>query len=187
MTTTQASRLTPEQQVAARRWKLGHHVFHLYLVAMNTRVEDAADRLEREDWEGLADALDDLARLYDAATSGMRYASEFRQTEYERLVRPSMMPPFVSRGFSGVFNLDHARMLGGVKRLRAAAEEHLGRAPVSLERALGRLAVAHQENRDNHSLVCTKFVPDGESLLREFYKERKVARHGRVSKFWTGG
>ena len=187
MTTAQASRLTPEQQTAARRWKLGHHVFHVYLVAMNTRIADAAERLEREDWDGLADALDDLARLYDAATSGMRYASAFRQTEYETLVRPSMMPPFVSRGFSGVFNVDHARMLGGIKRLRAAAEEQLDRAPASLERALGRLAVAQQENRDNHSLVCNKFVPDGQSLLREFYKERKVARHGRVSKFWTGG
>jgi hypothetical protein len=170
-----AQRLSPVQRVAVRRWKLGHHTFHVLLVAMNTRLHEVADRLEEEEWEAASTAMLDLARLYDAATASMRYTSDFPRIEYERLLRPSMMPPFASPGFSGVFNREHAMMMAGVRRIRTFMKEREDDVPEQALAAWERLREAQQTNVDSHMLVCRKFVDDGVSLLKEFFDQRKEA------------
>ena len=89
-----AVQLSPVQQLAIRRWKGGHHAFHVLLVAMNTRLDQASELLDARAYDAAAPLLDELAGLYRAATALMRYASDFRTADYETLVRPSMMPPF---------------------------------------------------------------------------------------------
>jgi len=175
MSVVEAARLAPEQRVAVRRWKLGHHTFHLLLVAMNTRLDDVAAALEDEDWETASAGMLELARLYDAATATMRFASDFDPDDYENLVRPSMMPPFASPGFSGVANREHATMMAGVRTTRIAMNDLEERAPEDVLAAWQRLRDAQQENVESHMLVCRRFVADGESLLKEFLDRRKEA------------
>jgi hypothetical protein len=158
---------------AALRWKLGHHAFHVLLVTMNTRLDEAFARLEEGDWRRAVRVLDELSRLYDAATSTMTYAADFDRQEYESLVRPSMMPPFASPGFSGVFNRDHEVMLGGVRQLRTFMKERRSRLPDQVTVAWERLWEAQRANRDNHMLVCRTFVDEGRSLLMEFLRARR--------------
>jgi hypothetical protein len=168
----EAPGLTPVQQLAVRRWKGGHHAFHVLLVAMNTRLDQASELLDRGEHDAAAPLLDELARLYQAATALMRYASDFRAADYETLVRPSMMPPFASPGFSGLANQDHAIMLDRMARLRAAvARDEEASAPVKAAGA--RLTLAQKDNRASHMLVCRRFVPDGQSLLRDFFRQRR--------------
>ena len=38
---------------------------------------------------------------------------------------------------------------------------------------MGRLTRAQKDNRASHMLVCRKFVPDGQSLLRDFFRQRR--------------
>jgi hypothetical protein len=168
------TRLSFAQRLAVRRWKFGHHTFHVLLVAMNTRLDDVAAMLEDEDWDAASAAMLDLARLYQAATAAMRYASDFDPADYETLLRPSMMPPFASPGFSGVFNQEHATMMAGVRSARIAMQD-LEDAPEHLQAAWQRLRDAQQENVEHHMLVCRRFVEDGESLLKEFLDQRKEA------------
>ena len=111
-----AVELSPVQRLAIRRWKGGHHAFHVLLVAMNTRLDQASELLDAGAYDAAAPLLDELAGLYRAATALMRYASDFRAADYETLVRPSMMPP-PSPGFSGLANQDHAVMLDRMARL----------------------------------------------------------------------
>jgi hypothetical protein len=170
--TPETVRLAPIQQLAIRRWKGGHHAFHVLLVAMNTRLDQAAALLDRGEHEAAAPLLDELCALYRAATALMRYASDFRAAEYETLVRPSMMPPFASPGFSGLANQDHAIMLDRMARLRTAvAREEEASARVTAAGA--RLTTAQKDNRASHMLVCRRFVPDGQSLLRDFFRQRR--------------
>ena len=91
-------------------WKGGHHAFHVLLVAMNTRLDQASELLDAGAYDAAAPLLDELAGLYQAATALMRYAST-PGPRTTTLVRPSMMPPFASPGFSGLANQDHAVML----------------------------------------------------------------------------
>jgi hypothetical protein len=160
---------------AALRWKLGHHAFHVLLVAMNTRLDEAIAALEAGDWRTAVRAMDDLSRLYDGATATMRYAADFGREEYEGVVRPSMMPPFASPGFSGVFNRDHELMLAGVLRLRAFMKERRSRLPDQVTVAWERLWGAQRANRHNHMFVCRSFVDEGRSLLMEFFRARREA------------
>ena len=175
MSVVEASRLSAAQRVAVRRWKLGHHTFHLLLVAMNSRLDEVAAMLEGEDWDAASAAMLDLARLYDAATAAMQYASDFDPDDYETLLRPSMMPPFASPGFSGVFNREHATMMAGVRTTRIAMKDLEERAPEHVLDAWQRLREAQQENVEHHMLVCRRFVDDGASLLKEFLDRRKEA------------
>jgi hypothetical protein len=170
--TAEAPELTPVQQLAVRRWKGGHHAFHVLLVAMNTRLDQASDLLDHGEYDRAAPLLDELAGLYRAATALMRYASDFRAADYETLVRPSMMPPFASPGFSGLANQDHAIMLDRMARLRAAVSRDED-ASERVKAAGGRLVAAQKDNRASHMLVCRRFVPEGQSLLREFFRQRR--------------
>lgn len=173
MTAGHTAELTRSQQLAVRRWKGGHHAFHVLLVAMNTRLDQASELLDRGEYDTAAPLLDELAGLYRAATALMRYASDFRCEDYEALVRPSMMPPFASPGFSGLANQDHAIMLDRMARLRVAVARD-EEASARVKAAGTRLTVAQKDNRASHMLVCRRFVPDGQSLLREFFRQRRA-------------
>jgi tryptophan 2,3-dioxygenase len=167
--------LSPTERDAALRWKLGHHTFHVLLVAMNTRLEEASRHLEAGAWPAAVVALDDLSRLYDGATAVMRYAADFRPEEYDSFVRPSMMPPFVSPGFSGAYNREHERMLAGVLALRSFMKQRRSRLPDQVVVAWERLWEAQRANRDNHMFVCRRFVAEGRSLLMEFFRKQREA------------
>jgi len=163
--------LSPVQRDAVARWKLGHHVFHLLLVTMTTRIDEACDAVERGAWPDVTDALTDLAAMYDSATATMRYAADFPRREYERLIRVSMMPPFTSSGFSGVYNTEHAEMIRGLRRLRGVVSARRADIPAPALDAWARLRAAQGVNRRSHMLVCRQFVDSGVSLLQDFYAE----------------
>ena len=139
---------------------------------MNTRLDQAAELLDAARTDAAAPLLDELSGLYRAATALMRYASDFRSADYEALVRPSMMPPFASPGFSGLANQDHAINAGPDGP--AAGRGGPGRGGVGPGQGGRRRADAGpKDNRASHMLVCRRFVPDGQSLLREFFQQRR--------------
>jgi hypothetical protein len=160
---------------AVLRWKLGHQLFHLHLAAMNGLLVQAGHALETARWPELEAAFDKLTVLYDAATSTMRYAADFSQELYERVIRPSMAPPFMTPGFSGVLNIEHERMLTSLTTLRRGfkAADRAGGVPGDVRGAATRLWSAQSRNRRHHIFVCEKFVPEGKSLLSEFFHARQ--------------
>jgi len=168
--------IPPGADDAVIRWKLGHQAFHLNLAVMNTCLGDARESLEAGRWSELSETLDRLEVLYDAATATMRYAADFSPELYETLIRPSMAPPFVSPGFSGVLNLEHEQMLGRLRELRRGLKEieRAGSAPDAVVEAAARLRAAQARNRRNHMFVCQHFVPDGPSLLSEYFSSQKT-------------
>ncbi|MBO0832207.1 MAG: hypothetical protein J2P29_09585 [Actinobacteria bacterium] len=175
--TAHAAPALPGADKAVVRWKLGHHLFHLHLTTMNSLLAQARDGLESACWPELAHTLEQLRVLYDAATATMRYAADFSQDMYERLIRPSMAPPFASPGFSGVLNLEHAQMIDQFRELRRQLKgmRRAGQTPAAVEEAAARLFAAQARNRRSHILVCESCVPDGTSLLREFLRDQERA------------
>ncbi|AZS70070.1 hypothetical protein DDE74_03155 [Streptomyces lydicus] len=163
--------ISTEQQTAVRRWKLGHHVFHLHLTVMNTYLASLEKSIDEEDWRSVTPLLTKLSRLYGAATSCMRYASDFPETAYESLIRPSMEPPWLNPGFSGKFNSDHERMLDLMRTIRTSLKRAIrsGKVPEEVEKAATQLWRAQSHNRANHKLICEKFVPGGQSLLQDYF------------------
>jgi len=165
------------------RWKQGHQAFHLLLIVMTSLLEESCILLKREDWNSLLDRLQQLVVLYDAATACMRYAADFPSSEYERVVRPSMMPPAIRPGFSGMLNRDHEQMLRTLRKFKAkiaildasTCSSVANRSAVAeVINAWGQVRASQRRNRRAHSHVCSELVIDGGSLLQKFYQERAV-------------
>lgn len=157
--------------LAVRRWMLGHHAFHLQLVAMNTSLDQARTALDARSWTTLERLLRDLRSLYDAATAAMKYAAGFAPSYYTAVIRPSMSEPLLSPAFSGRLNREHQVMLDLFRKLRTAVRPVVatGTVPASTHRAWRELLSAQSRNRRNHMWVCEKFVAGGRSLLDEHF------------------
>jgi hypothetical protein len=180
MTGAERTGLSDRQRVAVKRWKLGHHVFHLYLFAMNTELPLARHHAESRAWPELEVSLVRLKTLYDAATASMKYAADFDPEDYGGLIRPSMSPPFLSPGFSGKANEDHNAMLEHMAALQRTVKEMLrvpGSAviPEPVRLAATELWAAQARNRRHHVFVCEKFVPGGGSLLQEYFAQSSIS------------
>ena len=61
--------LTRSQELAVRRWKGGHHAFHVLLVAMNTRLDQAAELLDAGRRRGAGDRRPWLTRCRPSGAS----------------------------------------------------------------------------------------------------------------------
>jgi hypothetical protein len=155
------------------RWKRGHQAFHVQLAAINTVIESALDAAQARNQAALVRSLRHLCQLYDAATANMLYTADFPSELYDTLLRPSMAPPFVSPGFSGTLNTEHTVMVAGLRQLGQEMTDWLGSSPAEwppeLAKAWRALLQARTRNQRHHMLVCKRFVPDGVSLLRDFY------------------
>jgi hypothetical protein len=68
-------------------------------------------------------------------------------------------------------------MMEGLRGLRRQFKQmqRAGTIPAAVGDAGGRLWSAQSRNRRNHVLVCEKFVPDGKSLLKEFFHAQHEA------------
>ncbi|MHA2890627.1 hypothetical protein [Bacillus cereus] len=155
------------------RWKQGHQFFHLILVSMNTLLAEAEITLKKRNFVKLQFALERLTVLYESATASMKYTADFSPQCYEDTIRPSMMPPFLNPGFSGTQNKDHQQMIDSFSHLKENLNKQLGskeKWPANIIKSWNAVSKAQIHNRKHHGLVCQKHVPDGISLLKNFYK-----------------
>lgn len=178
---------TVKQSQAITRWKSGHHLFHVYLVVMNTVLDEVLEAIWEGDARSAEGRLRELASLYDAASAAMKYAADFEPGCYTSLIRPSMQPPLLSEGFSGTLNKDHALMLFYLRSIEKALEASLRagliRQPSSIFGAWELLRDAEKRNRRHHGFVCQRFVPNGVSLLQQsFGRRHRRARERDISR-----
>jgi hypothetical protein len=167
--------------VAVGRWIKGHQAFHLQLVAMLSVLDSCRQGLELDNRPLLVRSLADLRTLLDASTANMLYTASFSSVLYTVVVRPTMMPPHLSPGFSGQLSHEHHLLLGELKRLRGALEARWGGGepwPVEVAEAWRQIAEAIKRNRKHHGLICQRFIPDGASLLNDFLAARARSQGG---------
>lgn len=160
---------------AVGRWILGHQIFHLQLVAMLSVLESCRQGMASGDRQLLLGSLADLRALFDASTANMAYAASFSPRLYTEVVRPTMMPPRLSPGFSGQLSHEHHLMMRDLQQLKAALQDRWGAAPAwpaDLAEAWRQIEAAIRHNRENHGLVCQRFVAKGSSLLGDFLAAR---------------
>ncbi|MGW1073370.1 hypothetical protein [Streptomyces sp. NPDC002537] len=161
------------------RWKLGHQLFHLLLTAMNTALDDALAATRGAAWPELVAAMGELRLLYDAATAAMDYAADFPAATYRDEIRPTMEPPYMPPGFSGVFNRDHRamvrRMRGLERSVRILPQDIPDPGTVrTIHRGAAALRAAQRRNRRHHGRICERCVPGGASLLRTYLDRRRA-------------
>ncbi|MFI8178829.1 hypothetical protein ACIF6H_36970 [Streptomyces microflavus] len=170
--------LEEERSAALHRWRIGHQLFHLQLGVMITTLDTALDAAGCGRHRHLAVAMDELSLLYDAATATMSYTAGFPPTAYAREVRPTMEPPFLPEGFSGVLNREHSTMTTKLRALFQALKQ-LPQPPkdgADLAAPTARLREARRRNQANHMAICQRFVPDGASLLQSYLNKKDTEK-----------
>ncbi|MFF0215959.1 hypothetical protein [Streptomyces vinaceus] len=150
--------LPADEHTAQLRWRSGHRLIFTHLQAITvtcgcavharTAVEQSAH-------------LEDTVLFCTTAALAMRHAADFSPELYVRSIRPSMTPPHVGAGFSGLQTRDHHYLVQSLDGLgtRLLPGVVQGTAYRRFEEALGQLYAAHVH-------VCRRFGGDTNPSLR---------------------
>lgn len=162
---------------AINRWKRGHQVFDLLLDGINQCLARLKSRDLITEQNEVAEGLRSTARMFRASTIAFNYASDFSSAAYTEVVRPSMQPPNQPEGFSGQLNAKHREFKKNFGDIEILLEKIYGTDTNlwarEVREAWYELLTAKTENQRQHGRVCQKFVPNGQSLLREYLKKTK--------------
>jgi hypothetical protein len=144
------------------RWLRGHHVFLVLIQCVITSLNCFFNAYKTRELELSTFALDLTTKLFDGCSVALHFAGDFSPIVYEASVRPTMMPPQVPPGMSGVLARDHEYL---VRLLRTQKQVFKTLDPVTKQQYM-RLVSAFENTYESHKLVCSHFVGDeGPSLL----------------------
>ncbi|GAB2813197.1 hypothetical protein [Lentzea nigeriaca] len=145
-----------------RRWRVGHHVFFVVTQCLIVALQSFVTALREDDLAGARRGLRLATRLLDASSAAFVFTAEFGANQYHHTVRPTMEPPFVSAGFSGLLSPDHhylVRLFAEVRPTLRALPADLVADHAAFVRALGAVY-------ESHKYVCARFGGDTGASLR---------------------
>ncbi|WP_158734358.1 hypothetical protein [Streptomyces sp. NRRL F-2747] len=147
-----------DEHTAQLRWKSGHRLFFAHLQAITVTCGCAVHARTAAEQ---AAYLDHTVMFCTSAALAMRHAADFAPELYVRSIRPSMTPPHVGSGFSGLQTRDHYYLVQSLDSLgtRLLPDVAGGKTYRELEDALQRLYAAHVH-------VCRRFGGDTNVSLR---------------------
>ncbi len=144
---------------ALRRWQLGHHLFFIQIQGIVINHRKLLKVLNTGDTEQARKIFRRATQLLNSSATAMQFAANMPEEHYN-VIRQSMSPPNVAKGFSGLWSIDHRTMMDELKNLKN-----------QVNTINSCLTDEHQnwvKAMDNvyrtHSLVCERFVGDGPSL-----------------------
>jgi hypothetical protein len=145
-----------------RRWRIGHHVFFVLTQSLIVALGCFRDARAEGDTERARRMLRLATRLLTGSAAAFVFAGEFSAGQYHQRVRPSMEPPAVSAGFSGLLSPDHHYLVRLFGRLRPDLR---GLPPELVAEYRGFLAALGQVY-ESHKYACARFGGDRGASLR---------------------
>lgn len=136
-----------------RRWRVGHQVFFVLTQSIIVALQSFRTAMADEDLFAARRGLRLAARLLTGSAAAFVFTAEFSAGQYREAVRPSMEPPLVDAGFSGLLSPDHIYLV----RLFAQLRPVLRALPAELaddHRGFVRCLEAVYES---HKYVCRRF------------------------------
>jgi hypothetical protein len=145
-----------------RRWVLGHQIFATLTQGIIFALQNFEIAARAPDPEHGREALMLAADLLMGSASAFRFTGDFAPSDYRDLVRPSMVPPLVGEGFSGLLSIDHRQLVAMLVRTRPLMGETAARFAPEHQ----RLAMALNHVYDDHKFVCAQFDGTKKPSLR---------------------
>ena len=106
-----------DRATALRRWRCGHRLFFVVTQGIVSALSGLARAVSEDDRPTACSALSAAAALSRGAAAALRFTADFPAEAYADTVRPSMMPPGVPPGFSGVQGPDHRVLVELYRRM----------------------------------------------------------------------
>jgi hypothetical protein len=137
----------------ALRWVIGHQIFAALTQGLVMALQEFEAAMVAGDDVSVGSALALAADLLLASAASFRFACDFPPAAYEDEIRPSMMPPHVGEGFSGLLSDDHRTLVQAMTRMRPLMAEAAARFPAGHK----RLTAAFQRVYADHKFICARF------------------------------
>jgi hypothetical protein len=159
------------QAVAFYRWKVGHHFFDLCTIFCGDALRDAQAALAGGDENAAVTTLALADSFLRGTTAAMWYAGDFPANLYRDAVRPSMVMPGKTSGFSGDQNADYNRMKDAKDRLKKFLRQGYGPDLAGLSprllRAFMQFHEADIEDSEHHLIIAAHKVGTDQSLAQK--------------------
>ncbi|MCP2257819.1 hypothetical protein LX15_001505 [Streptoalloteichus tenebrarius] len=139
---------------ALRRWTRGHHVFMVIVQGLVITLNGFAHHARRGEIPEAQRMLEVGTVVMWGAEGALRFTGDFPYSEYQRSIRPTLMPPTAPPDMSGLRWRDHeylVRVLAGMRSLFARLDPQL-------EPQRARFLEAFTATYDSHRSVCAHFV-----------------------------
>ncbi|MGW0831900.1 hypothetical protein [Streptomyces prunicolor] len=107
-----------DRAAALRRWRCGHRLFFVVTQGIVSALSGTVRSVSEDRADEGCSALAAAAALSRGAAAALRFTADFPTRAYADTVRPSMMPPGVPPGFSGVQGPDHQVLVELYRRMR---------------------------------------------------------------------
>lgn len=144
-------------------WQGFHWSFFISIQGLIISMLRFERSITLEDIQAAKVELNTSAKLMLAAAASMELAGEFSREEYDRYIRPTMMPPKVqSEDFSGLMFWDHAYLMVIWQKIQPIFKNM----PQVLQSEQNKFISAYMVLSQSHKQVCSKFGGDEISSLR---------------------
>jgi len=135
------------------RWISGHHVFLVLIQGLIVSLNCFYSAASNDSETAACDCLDLATLLMHGSGAALHYTADFPRSDYDMMVRPTMMPPNVQEGMSGVLARDHRYFVQVLHSNRSLIDRLSG----SLKDKYSEFARAFSGTYDSHKLVCAHF------------------------------
>jgi hypothetical protein len=136
-----------------RRWVQGHHVFLILIQGLIISLNCFESAFNDDAREESLNALELATALMDGSSAALHHAGDFPSVVYEETVRPTMMPPNVPPGMSGILARDHRHLI----KLLHSQRPLYGALEPTLKQKYNEFVTAFGRAYDAHKLVCAHF------------------------------
>ncbi|HEX5886667.1 MAG TPA: hypothetical protein VFY67_19145 [Pyrinomonadaceae bacterium] len=138
------------------RWIRGHHVFVVLIQGLIVAISCFASAHADDSLEDARSALEVATLLMEGSGASLHYAGDFPTSDYDETVRPTMMPPNVPPGMSGILARDHRHLIKLLQSQRNLFEV----IQPGLKKQYEEFVTAFGCTYDAHKLVCAHFRGD---------------------------
>jgi hypothetical protein len=139
---------------ALQRWIHGHHIFLVLVQGLVITMRCFADNARREQTAATREALRAATEIMWGSEAALRFTGDFPYSEYEKLVRPTLMPPTAPPDMTGLRWRDHEYLIRALAGMRSC----FSRLDPRVEPERVRLLEALNATYDSHKSVCAHFV-----------------------------
>lgn len=167
------------ETVAFYRWKVGHHFFDLCTIFCGDTLGQAHTAIADGDEPRAVEQLALADAYLRGTTAAMWYAADFPANLYRDSIRPSMIMPGKTSGFSGDQNADYNRMKDAKDQLKEFLCQRYGPdlsgLPPRLLRAFMQFHEADIEDNEHHLIIAAHKVGMDQSLAQKEWQDELPA------------
>lgn len=145
---------SPGGHSAFSRWTRGHHTFMVLIQGLVTVFSSFQREVESGRHDRAGDSLRAATRLMEGSGVALHFTGDFEYSDYEREVRPNLMPPIAPAGLTGLYWRDHEYLIKFLTRARSSFTA----LDPSLRGSLHAFRGALKQAYESHKSVCASFV-----------------------------